>query len=364
VKVKEILTVLRDWAPESFQESYDNSGLIVGNPDSEVNKALVSLDCTEAVVDEALATGCSLIISHHPIVFSGLKRFNGSNYIERVVEKAIKNDICLYAIHTNLDNVNNGVNAKIMELIGVKNPRVLAPKKNMIKKLEFFSPKDATETVFDALCAAGAGEIGNYSGCSFRLDGEGTFRPEKGSNPVIGEQGVLTRQQEDRVEMVFPAHRQNAVLKALFDAHPYEEVAYQVLSLENIWQEVGSGMVGNLEQPEPVMDFLKRIKEVFGTGCVKYTQPHVKMVERVAVCGGSGSFLLGNAMGAKADVFITADYKYHQFFDAEKRIVIADIGHYESEKFTMQLISDYLSEKIPNFATCLTKSNTNPVHYL
>lgn len=364
MKVKEILNCLRAWAPETYQESYDNSGLIVGEESAEVNKALISLDCTEAIVDEAIAGGFNLIISHHPIVFSGLKRFNNKNYIERVVQKAIKHDINLYSIHTNLDNVNDGVNSKIMEMLGVVNTRILNPKGAVLHQLVYYVPKDHHPQVLDAVLAAGAGEIGDYSSCSFSHTGEGTFKPGSGANPIKGSKGEVNKEEEFKVELLVQWHQKRKVQTALINAHPYEEVAHNWTALENKNQTLGSGMVGELPKPEEMMAFLERVKTVFGCGAVRYTKPHKEKVSTVAVCGGSGSFLLGNALGAKADIFITADYKYHQFFDAEGRIVIADIGHYESEKFTMQLIRDYLYENLPTFATCLTKSNTNPVHYL
>ncbi|MFT5337741.1 MAG: dinuclear metal center YbgI/SA1388 family protein [Luteibaculaceae bacterium] len=364
MKVKEILNCLRAWAPETYQESYDNSGLIVGEETADVDKALISLDCTEAVVDEAIAGGFNLIISHHPIVFSGLKRFNNKNYIERVVQKAIKHDINVYAIHTNLDNVNNGVNQKFMDMLGIKNTRILKPMGQVLHQLVYYVPKDHQQQVLEAVLVAGAGEVGNYSSCSFSHLGEGTFKPEAGANPFKGEKGEIHKEEEVKVELLVQSHQKQKVQSALMQAHPYEEVAHNWTILENKNQDLGSGMVGELSHPEEMMAFLSRVKGVFGCGAVRYTKPHKKMVSTVAVCGGSGSFLLGNALGAKADVFITADYKYHQFFDAEGRIVIADIGHYESEKFTMQLIRDYLYENLPTFATCLTKSNTNPVHYL
>lgn len=364
MKAAEVIAYLEELAPPSLQESYDNSGLLVGDAQTEVKGILVSLDCTEDVVDDAISQGCNLIVSHHPIVFSGLKRFNGKNYIERTVIKAIKNDVLLYAIHTNLDNVLDGVNQKIAERIGLVNTKVLAPKKERLKKVVTYCPTEHAAKVREAMCNAGAGNIGNYDQCSFNTDGTGTFRGNKDTNPFVGNKGEIHEEQEVRIETVVPDFAVKKVLKAMQEAHPYEEVAFDVYLMENIWKEVGSGMVGDLPYEVDALEFLKSLKTRMNTDCVRYTLPHTQKVKRVAICGGSGSFLLGNAMATGADVFITGDFKYHQFFDAEDRIIIADIGHYESEQFTMELLAAKLEQKFPTFAPRLTRVKTNPVNYL
>lgn len=363
MKVRDITTFLDQLAPPAYQESYDNSGLLVGDPNAEISSAIISLDVTEAVVEEAIQKGAGLIVSHHPIIFSGLKRLTGKNYVERTVMMAIKNDIALYAIHTNLDNVKHGVNAKLASVLGLKNTRILSPKSGMLRKLVTFVPKQNTANVLDALFKAGAGQIGNYDECSFKSEGVGTFRGAEGTNPYIGTPGIQHCEEENRVEVILPFDKKNPVLKALFEAHPYEEVAWDLLVLENDYQDVGSGMVGELPSPMSTEEFLNLLKGKVG-GVVRYTKPISEKVKTIAVCGGSGSFLLGDAIRAGADVFVTADYKYHQFFDAEDKIVIADIGHFESEQFTIDLLNDAIREKFTNFATFQTVVNTNPIIYL
>jgi dinuclear metal center YbgI/SA1388 family protein len=364
MKLKEITDHIESIAPLNYQESYDNAGLICGDPQMEVRAALICLDSTEAVIDEAIEKGCNLVIAHHPIVFSGLKKFNGKNYVERVVIKAIKNDIAIYAAHTNLDNVHNGVNAKIAEKLGLRNCKVLDPKKGLLKRLITFGPQEKAEEIRAALFEAGGGQIGNYEECSFNSEGTGTFKAGEGADPYVGEIGKRHSEKETKIEIIFPAYAESRILKALFKAHPYEEVAYDLIPLGNINQEVGSGMVGELETDMDEKAFLERIKAVMKAGTVRYTALRGKNVRKVAVCGGSGSFLLENAIRAGADVFVTADFRYHQFFDAENRIVIADIGHYESEQYTSELFYEILSKKFRTFALHLSKINTNPIKYL
>ena len=363
MKLKSIIQELENKAALALQESYDNSGLIVGDLNAEIKAALICLDSTEDVINEAINKNCNLIIAHHPIVFSGLKSFTGKNYIERVVMKAIKNDIAIYASHTNLDNVHTGVNKKICDKIGLQNTKILDQKRNLLKKLVVFCPTENSAEVKEAIFAAGAGNIGNYDHCSFSLQGVGSFRGNEKSNPTIGEQNELEKVKEERMEFIYPAHLEAEVLEAMFSAHPYEEVAYDLYPISNAWQGAGSGMIGELKEPISCLDFLDRIKNIFSAECIRYTSFHKEKIKKVAVCGGSGSFLLKNAIRAGADIFITADFKYHQFFDADGKIIIADIGHYESEQFTSELIQEYFSEKIPNFATYLSEVKTNPINY-
>lgn len=359
----ELTSFLESIAPLAYQESYDNSGLIVGDSNMVVKKAIVSLDCIEEVVDEAIQEGANLIISHHPIVFSGLKRFTGANYIEKVVMKAIKHDIALYAIHTNLDNVRHGVNARIAERLGLQNTKILDPKPGLLCKLQTYVPNDRAGEVRDALFEAGAGHIGNYSECSFNAEGYGTFKGNDLSNGYVGERNVLNTEPETKVEVIFPARLTSKILKALFSAHPYEEIPYEVFNMENTYQEVGSGMIGELPNEFSALDFLELLKYGLQAKVVRHTALLDKKIKKVAVCGGSGSFLLKKAIQSGADAFVSADYKYHQFFDAEGKILIADVGHYESEQFTMDLLMEKIQKKFPTFAVCLTKCNTNPVFY-
>lgn len=365
MKVADIILHLEQLAPLAYQESYDNSGLLVGNANRQVSKILVSLDCTELVVDEAIEMGCNMVVSHHPIVFKGLKKFTGSNYIERTVEKAIKNDIVLYAIHTNLDNVMGGVNYKIASLLGLQNVQMLSPKSNLLKKLTVFCPKEATEKVKEKLHLAGAGQIGNYQNCSFSSSGIGSFTPSEVSNPYIGSAKIAQTVEEDKLEIIFPANIEKKVLAAMYQSHPYEEVAYFLQNLENKHTEIGSGAVGELIFLGNEKEFYDFIKITFDVPFLKHTATTFanKKSLKIAVCGGSGIFLMPEAMRHQADVFITSDVKYHEFFDAENKITLVDIGHYESEICTKKLLFDNIKNKFVNIAVLLSNIVTNPVKY-
>ncbi len=362
-KIKEIIAHLESIAPRSYQESYDNSGMITGNKDDEVKRVLISLDCTEAILEEAIENDCNLIIAHHPIVFKGLKSLTGRNYVERTMIKAIKNDIAIYAIHTNLDNISQGVNRKICEKVGLLTPKILLPKSQALQKLTVFVPVEDSENLLSALSQAGAGNIGNYTNCSFQVEGVGTFQANDQANPTIGEKGKLEKVKEHRIEVVFPANLSAQILAAMRQAHPYEEVAYYLYALENENQDVGSGMIGTLPEAMSAEAFLAHLKESMQLQSIRYTRPPEREISRVAVCGGAGSFLLPQAIRQQADAFVTADFKYHEFFDAENHLMIADIGHYESEVHTKELIMELLSQKFVNFAVHLAKANTNPVFY-
>jgi len=364
MKLAELIDFFETVAPSALQEDYDNSGLIVGNKNTEVQKALLCLDSTEEMVDEAIREGCDVIIAHHPIVFRGLKRFNGNNYVERTVIKAIQNNIAIYACHTNLDNVlKNGVNAKIAEKLGLKNCSILSPKKGQLLKLAVYVPDAHAEAVRNALFAAGAGKIGEYDECSFNLQGEGTFRGSESANPYVGEKGIRHTEHETKVEMVLPEYALNQTLQAMFLAHPYEEVAYDTHRLMNPSLDIGSGLIGELHKKHTPDEFLALVKQNMGAKVIRFTETKHDFIEKVAVCGGSGSFLIGNAMAAGAQAYLTADVKYHEFFDAEKTMMICDMGHYESEKYTIDLFGSLLSDKFPNFATIFSSTQTNPINY-
>lgn len=362
--IAEVIAALEQMAPPAYQEGYDNAGLLVGQAAAPLKGVLVSLDCTEEVLEEALQKGCNLVVAHHPIVFKGLKRLTGATYVERVLLKAIKNDIALYAIHTNLDNMWNGVNAEIARRIGLQDTRILAPKSQLLRKLSVFVPRAFRSQVAEALYAAGAGNISNYSKCSFRSQGIGSFQPNTAAHPFIGQAEQYEEVEEERLEVIFEAFRQKAVLKALAESHPYEEVAHDIYPLENSHPRVGSGLIGLLPEAMPTRDFLLLLKDKMPVSCVRHTAIQSEKVQKIALCGGAGFFLLGQAIAQRAEVFITADVKYHEFFDADNQIVLADIGHYESEFFTKHLIAKFLSEKIANIAVNLSSTNTNPIHYL
>ncbi|MGN6354245.1 MAG: Nif3-like dinuclear metal center hexameric protein [Parafilimonas sp.] len=363
MKIAEIINHLETIAPPALQEDYDNAGLITGNASWICTGVLCTLDATEAVVEEAKASGCNLIVAHHPIVFRGLKKINGKNYVEQTIINAIKNDIAMYAIHTNLDNIMAGVNNKIADKLVLQNRQVLLPKENMLLKLFTFAPTDHAEKVRSALFDAGAGGIGNYSECSFNAAGTGTFKAGENTHPFVGEPNIRHTEDEVKIEVVFPFYLQQKILSALLKAHPYEEVAYDIMRLSNQYNHIGSGLMGELKAAMPETDFLAAIKEAFGLSVIKHTPLLQKPVKKVAVCGGAGSFLINKAKALGAGFYITSDIKYHEFFDADGKMVIADIGHWESEQFTTELLYDILQAKFPNFAVLKTKTVTNPVHY-
>lgn len=364
MKIYQIINHLESIAPLSLQENYDNSGLITGDKNGDVQTALITLDCTESVVEEAINENCELIIAHHPIVFEGLKKITGSNYIERTIIKAIKNNIAIYAIHTNLDNVINGVNGAIANKLGLESPKILRPKSSFIKKLSVYCPKDSEQILKEKLWEAGAGDIGNYSQCSFRSEGIGTFKGNTNSKPSIGNKNELHSEAEIKIEMILPSYLESKILSVMFETHPYEEVSFELITLENNNQNIGSGIFGTLPNAMKSNEFLKLIKTKMKTDCIRHTELCKEKIQKVAICGGSGSFLLEDAKRIGADIFISSDFKYHQFFDADNEIIIADIGHYESEQYTKQLISDILKKKFTKFATRLSSVNTNPINYL
>jgi dinuclear metal center YbgI/SA1388 family protein len=362
--VKSICDLIEEVAPLSLQESYDNAGLLIGDSQMEINSALVTIDVTEEVIDEAIRKECELIISHHPLIFKGLKNITGQNDVQRCVVKAIKNDIAIYAAHTNLDNVLNGVSGKMAEKIGLKNVRILQPKQNRLLKLITYVPNLYSDKIRKVLFEAGAGQIGNYDSCSFNGDGLGTFRANEKANPFVGNIDELHTEPETRIEVILPDYLKNHVLKALLMMHPYEEPAYDFIPLQNTWKEVGAGVVGELDQPEDELILFNRIKRIFKVPSIRHTVLSGIKVKRVALCGGSGSEFLTEAIAAGADVFITGDFKYHEFFDAQKQIVIADIGHFESEQFTKDIFFEIITKKMPTFAVQISDSKTNPINYL
>ncbi len=363
MKIKEIIQYLEELAPRSYQESYDNCGLLIGSDQTELSKALVTLDCTEEVVDEAIGLGCNLIIAHHPIIFGGLKKLNGSNYVERTVIKAIQNNIAVYAIHTNLDNVVHGVNHQIAQQLELHSTSVLDPKGNLLQKLVTYVPSAHLEKVQTALFAAGAGHIGKYSECSFVSEGLGGFKAGEGAKPFVGGSNQRHLEPEQKLELLMPKYAQSRILKALFDAHPYEEVAYDIYDLANTHAQVGSGLIGLLPEEMDEKAFLAYLKDKMELKSIRYTRYNEKKIRKIAICGGAGSFLLKKAIASGAQAFVSADFKYHEFFDAENQLLIADIGHYESEKFTKSLLSELIIKKFPTFAILLSKTDTNPVNY-
>ena len=362
--IKDIIAEIERFAPPALKEDYDNVGLLVGSANAEASGVLITLDVTDGVVDEAIQDGCNLIVAHHPLIFKGLKSITDKSETGRIIIKAIRNNIAIFAGHTNVDSVLEGVSGMMAKKIGLENMSVLSPVKKKLLKLVTFVPIEFADKVREAIFKAGAGVIGNYDSCSYNLTGTGTFRGGEDTNPFVGEKGEVHSEDEIRIETVLPEFNKNGVVAALLQAHPYEKVAYDIYMLENEWPVTGYGIVGDLKIEMSEEEFLAFLKVTFKADGIRYTELLNNPIGRVALCGGSGSDLLGKAINAGADVFISADFKYHQFFEAENRILIADIGHFESEQFTKELFFEILTKKFSNFAVRLSKVNTNPIKYL
>jgi dinuclear metal center YbgI/SA1388 family protein len=363
MQLKDIIECLEEFAPVTLQEGYDNAGLIIGSADVECSGIITALDVTENVINEAIEKKCNLIVAHHPIIFKGLKKLNGKNYVERCVITAIKNDIAIYAIHTNIDNVLNGVNQKIAQKLNLQNTKVLLPKEGILKKLVTFCPQNVAEQIKNILFNAGAGVVGKYSECSFSLEGVGTFKAGEAAEPYVGKIGERHSENETRIEVIFPDYIQYQVIESLIQTHPYEEVAYDIYTLNNVHENIGSGLIGDLPESMPEENFLAMLKKAFNLTIIRHTPLLHKKITKVAVCGGAGSFLISAAKASGAGAYVTSDVKYHEFFDADNAILLADIGHYESEQFTTDLLTDILQQKFPNFAVQKTGIMTNPVSY-
>lgn len=363
MKISDAISYLENLAHPSLQESYDNAGLLTGNADWECTGIIVTLDVTEDVVNEAVSKKCNLIVAHHPIIFKGLKKINGKNYVERTIIAAIKNDVAIYAIHTNLDNIIGGVSGRMADRLGLKKVSILAPRPGGLKKLFTFIPVDHVEAVKDALFAVGAGHIGNYSECGFETTGTGSFKANDEATPFVGKINERHNEREMKIEMIFPAHLESQLVKKLREVHPYEEPAFDIIQLDNSHPGQGSGVVGELEKAMSTEQFLLLVKESFQLEVIRHTPFRTKEIRRVALCGGAGSFLISNALASGADAYITGDVKYHEFFDENGKMAILDIGHYESEQYTIDLLRERLAEKFPTFAVLKTSVNTNPVRY-
>jgi len=361
--LKTLTDCIEEKAPLSLQESYDNSGLIIGSFDQEIHKVLVTVDVTEKVMKEAIKKGCNLVISHHPLIFGSIKKINSKNITEKLIITAIKNDIAIYAAHTNLDNISHGVNEMLGKKIGLINLKILQPKENLLKKLITFCPIKHVTKVQTALFNAGAGHIGNYDCCSYNTSGEGTFRALENTNPFVGKSHEIHHEKEVKIEVIFPAYLQSSLIQALIDAHPYEEVAYDIFPLHNFFKQAGAGMTGEFEKARTEKEFLTHLKKSLDIKTIRHSPLLNKKIKKVAFCGGSGSFLIKEALATHADAFITADLKYNHFFEPEDKLLLADVGHYESEQFTKELIVDVIKKKFPKFAVLNSEVNTNPVNY-
>jgi dinuclear metal center YbgI/SA1388 family protein len=363
MKLKDICSYLDSEVPLSFQESYDNSGLQIGLPDKEITCAMITLDITEEVIDEAIREKCDLVISHHPLIFGGIKKITDRSATGRVIIKAVKNDLAIYSSHTNLDTFSSGVSRKMAEKLHLKMIKVLSPLERRLLKLVTYIPESYLDKVKNALFEAGAGVIGNYDNCGFSSAGEGSFRGNEVTKPFVGEKGKIHIENEIRFETVLYSHLKDTVIKALITSHPYEEVAYDLYILENKNIDAGLGCTGEFDSPVSEEDFLRLVSSVFGARGLRYSRLTGKTVKKVALCGGSGASLLNDAMASGADAFLTADIKYHNFFDAESKILLVDAGHFESEKFSTEILKDLIIKKFPKFAVRFSETNTNPINY-
>lgn len=371
MKISQVCELLEEIAPLGYAENFDNVGLLVGNKNNDLEGILICHDALETVIDEAIKLKYNLVICFHPIWFEPLKKLNGNNYVEKSIIKAIQNNISIYALHTALDNHNNGVNKILCDQLEIKNPKILIPKSNFINKLTVHTTPENVEKLKEGLFNAGAGKIGNYENCSFSNIGIGTYKGNEDSNPVIGNKHELMKTEEMKIEVTYEKHKESAILNAMQENHIYEEIAYQIITLNNKHQQIGLGMIGKLEKPIDAIEYLTFVKEKMGCGVIKHSEIMKNKIEKIAVLGGSGSFAIANAIKEKADLFITSDLKYHDFYKSEKQIVVADIGHYESERFVKNYIFDFLKEKFCKFAPNLkfnqikiSEINTNPVKYL
>jgi len=364
MKIQSIINCLERFAPLGLQEDYDNSGLLIGNKNKDIQKALIALDITEEVLQEAIENQCELIISHHPLIFKGIKKLNGNNMVERLVIRAIQADIAIYAIHTNLDNVHQGVNAMLGQKLGLTDLKILSSKPSGLKKLVTFCPLEQAEKVRNAIFNAGAGHIGKYDNCSYNISGEGSFRALEGANPFVGKMGEIHFEKEVRIETIVPEHILNQVVATMIEAHPYEEVAYDIYPLENPNNNAGAGMIGTLTKEVSAKEFLLKVKKQLGSPAIRHNYLVERMVKKIAICGGSGSFLIPEAYKAGADIFITGDLKYHDFFEYKNEMTVADAGHFETEQFTKELLYSILNKNFPTFALQISKINSNPISFL
>ncbi len=363
IQVKDITNYLEQWAPLCYQEDYDNSGLLIGTSDAVVTGVLICLDVTEDVMNEAIREGCNLIIAHHPIIFTKIKQITTATHTGRSIMQAIKHNIAIYAIHTNLDNIAEGINGCMAGRLNLQKQCILEPKTHTFQKLAVYVPLAYVDIVRDALHEAGAGHIGNYTRCSFMTAGIGTFQPNDMAHPTIGQKDILEQVNEYKLEVIYPNYLSKHIITALQKAHPYEEVAYLIQPLENKDNQVGGGMIGELKEPLDIHSFLSYLKDKMHLKHIRHSVPSNNNIKRVALCGGAGISLLPEAIKNGADAFITADVKYHNFLDAAEKLLLVDVGHYESEVSMRELLYNKLLQEYKNILLLISKSNTNPVCY-
>lgn len=363
MKISEITGAIEKYAPLWLQEEWDNAGLQVGDTDREATGAVLCVDATEAIVDEAIDRGVNLVISHHPLLFRGLKRITGRTATERIVAKALKHDIAIYSAHTNMDSAPGGVSWATGRRAGLTAMRTLVPQQGRLMKLAVFVPSAYSNAVSEALWNAGAGRMGNYDRCAYMTDGRGTYRPLPGADPAIGTVGQSHTEAETRIEVVFPTAISGRVVQAMLKAHPYEEPAFDLIPLANDITSAGLGVIGSLKTPMPASEYIAWVKQALGIGAIPYAGDARRMVHRVALCGGAGAEFIGNAIAAGADLYMCGDLKYHDFTTHADSIVLADIGHYESEQCTKEIFYDIIQKNFPNFATYYAEEDKNPISY-
>ena len=364
--VQDVATALEAWAPPGSKLSYDNVGLQVGDPNRAVTTVLIALDLTPAVVDEAEAMGADLIVTHHPLLFKPLKRLGPTDFVSGLAYRLAQLGIAYYAIHTNLDAAPDGVSFALAEHLGLESVRFLDGMRDSLAKLVTFVPASHADAVRAALAEAGAGRIGDYTACSFSSSGTGRFRPGAGTDPFSGTPGALESVDEVRLEVEVARWDVARIVRALLQAHPYEEVAYDVYHVEQSATRAGLGAVGTLATPEPLRDFLRRVSDRLDAASLRYVGDDDALIETVAVCGGSGSSLIAQARAAGADAYVTADVTYHTFFeplslDGTPQLALIDAGHYETEWITERLLTDWLAAQFEGLSVRATAHRTSPM---
>ena len=362
--IKDVTTFLEQKFPLYLQEDFDNCGVQCGDVRQEISGAMVCFEMSEQVIDEAIDKGCNLVISHHPLMLKrGICKIVPTDRVGAMICKALAHNMVLYSMHTNIDSGEGGGNDAFAEKLRLRNVKVLEPHKGMYRKLVVFVPKENAETLKSALFAVGCGVQGNYDSCGYTLHGQGQFRPLEGANPHIGEENHLEHVDEERVEMIYPTGLQRAVVQAIYDNHPYEEPAFDLLPLENESRTIGLGRIGELPKELPVSDFLGYLKDNLGFIHCRYCGDETKMIRKVAVCGGGGSSFIDLAIASGADAYVSGDFKYHDFFKSYQKTLLVDIGHYEGEFFIKNIIFNLLNEKFSTFATLISKMESLEVKF-
>ncbi len=362
IKCSELMKFMEEFAPVNLAEDYDNVGLLIGSRNQEIKKVLVCLDVTTKVVEEAVEKKVNLIVSHHPIIFKGLKRIVEEDPKGRLLYKLIRNGIGVYSAHTNMDFTHGGINDTLANLLGLSNIRNLKKhKEDRFFKIVVFVPEQNTDTVREAMCSAGAGWVGDYSDCTFMVKGTGTFKPLEGTNPYIGSKGNLEKVEEYRLETIVPQKKLKKVVNAMIEAHPYEEVAYDVYPMELSLKEYGFGKVGSLVETQKLDKFISTVKEKLNVKSVRVIGSVKKEIRNVAVFCGSFDTDVINSMNG-VDVLVTGDMKYHDALDAaEMGLCIIDAGHYSTERIMVPRLAWILSQRFASVDIETSILEENPI---